>query len=492
MTCLHDGSAFGGLLNCTLDSEFFYPGESRNITVTVLLTGTLTEPHNVINSVSASALSGDETTIAWVQTYTWVSWCQAMLNDTPMGNDLQAVIDASTQTTDVIKVTDNCRVHDLKLNKALTLQGGWNHDFSAWDPDIYTTTLDGQNQGRVIWVEGVVAPVIEEFTITGGNAGDYGGGVYINNASPTIRNNTITGNWAHEGGGLYNQIGSPIIANNNFTGNSADYGGGLYNEAGSPTIQENAFTGNGARKNGGGLHNISGSPTLQANVFTGNNGFNGGGLYIASGDPLIQNNRFTNNTVVNKGGGLYNGTGSPMIQNNTFIGNTATYGDGGGLYNEPGSPTIQNNTFIGNSADLYGGGVANDTGKGIFRSNIVVNNTALAGGGVRSYNGLLTSDYNAMWNNTRGDYEGVIPGEHDIFVDPLLVDPVNGDFHLAPGSPCIDAGDPVNYPPTDFEGDLRPNGPAPDIGADEFNPIGVVETIIVWLILYINPGGVRW
>ena len=41
-----------------------------------------------------------------------------------------------------------------------------------------------------------------------------------------------------------------------------------------------------------------------------------------------------------------------------------------------------------------------------------------------------------------------------------------------PGSPCIDIGttavpDPPGLPTTDFEGDLRVLGAAPDIGADE-------------------------
>jgi hypothetical protein len=66
-----------------------------------------------------------------------------------------------------------------------------------------------------------------------------------------------------------------------------------------------------------------------------------------------------------------------------------------------------------------------------------------------------------VWNNTGGDYGNAIPGAHDISADPRLVDPANGDFHLSADSPCIDAGDPVNYPLTDFEGDLRPQGLAP-------------------------------
>jgi hypothetical protein len=56
--------------------------------------------------------------------------------------------------------------------------------------------------------------------------------------------------------------------------------------------------------------------------------------------------------------------------------------------------------------------------------------------------------------------------------DPAFVDPANDDYHLTSGSPCIDAGtmavpDPPGLPPTDFEGDPRVLGAAPDIGADE-------------------------
>ena len=124
---------------------------------------------------------------------TWVTWCAVQLNDTPMGSDLQAAIDASTQTTDMVKVSGYCRVHDLSLNKTLILQGGWSQDFSEWDPAVYTTTLDGQGLGRVIEVNGDVNPTIEGFVITGGSS-DHGGGMYNNSGSPIIQNNTFSGN----------------------------------------------------------------------------------------------------------------------------------------------------------------------------------------------------------------------------------------------------------------------------------------------------------
>jgi hypothetical protein len=44
---------------------------------------------------------------------------------------------------------------------------------------------------------------------------------------------------------------------------------------------------------------------------------------------------------------------------------------------------------------------------------------------------------------------------------------IGGDFHLLAGSMCIDAGNATELPPYDFEGDTRPAGAGPDIGADE-------------------------
>lgn len=232
---------------------------------------------------------------------------------------------------------------------------------------------------------------------------------------------------------------------------------------------------------GTGIYIHDASPLISGTQIVANTGyFWGGGLYNDTGSPLIQNNSFISNTVWpggeffddSRGGGLCNASGSPIIQNNIISGNRALglferpffmNGLGGGMYNRGGNPIIQNNTFSGNSAD-YGGGLLITLDTAVIRNNIIVNNYAPYGSGIYSSNTPLL-DYNDVWNN---NYVGVTPGTHDISADPMLVDPANGDFHLAPGSPCIDAGDPANYPPTDFEGDPRPCGAAPDIGSDEY------------------------
>jgi hypothetical protein len=62
--------------------------------------------------------------------------------------------------------------------------------------------------------------------------------------------------------------------------------------------------------------------------------------------------------------------------------------------------------------------------------------------------------------------------------DPLFVHPPNGDYHLTPASPAIDAGDNLVSPAEllDFDGDTRfidgdvDSQVVIDIGADEYNP----------------------
>lgn len=51
--------------------------------------------------------------------------------------------------------------------------------------------------------------------------------------------------------------------------------------------------------------------------------------------------------------------------------------------------------------------------------------------------------------------------------NPLFHDAVGGDYHLDAGSPCANAGQSGTGTADDIDGEPRPKGPAPDIGADE-------------------------
>jgi hypothetical protein len=61
-----------------------------------------------------------------------------------------------------------------------------------------------------------------------------------------------------------------------------------------------------------------------------------------------------------------------------------------------------------------------------------------------------------------------ISGSANQSAPPLFVDPLGGDYHVAAGSPTIDAGATDQLGASDLDGSPRAQGSAPDIGAYEF------------------------
>jgi hypothetical protein len=72
---------------------------------------------------------------------------------------------------------------------------------------------------------------------------------------------------------------------------------------------------------------------------------------------------------------------------------------------------------------------------------------------------------------TAPDALAISEGAGNISGDPRFVNPAKGDFHLAAGSPAIDAGAAVDLAfPTDLDGSARVQGARPDLGAFETGP----------------------
>ncbi len=69
-------------------------------------------------------------------------------------------------------------------------------------------------------------------------------------------------------------------------------------------------------------------------------------------------------------------------------------------------------------------------------------------------------------------YRQVVPGTHDISLDPLFLDVNTGDYHLPSGSPCRDAGTSsfggLTLPADDLDGNGRSPGSFHDMGAHEY------------------------
>lgn len=143
--------------------------------------------------------------------------------------------------------------------------------------------------------------------------------------------------------------------------------------------------------------------------------------------------------------------GTAYIENNIIESNIY---DGFSPY--LGTAFLTNNIIVYNGRDGYhdwsGGGA------------VYIKNSIFAGnsryGIFKHRDTPVFISYNDVWNNAQGAYyEGYSgdptpftpnPGTGEIAADPLLRDPVNGDYHLCEDScgyivdsPCIDAGDPA-------------------------------------------------
>ena len=175
------------------------------------------------------------------------------------------------------------------------------------------------------------------------------------------------------------------------------------------------------------------------------------------------------------GGGVYCYGSSPTISENFIVGNACAWGTGGpGIYCGHGSsPTIYRNLvadcsgpaaiflFFYSGAQVINNTVCDNTWGGIsiqassnayVKNNIFCNNVDYGihvASGSSWYVGY--NDVFGQNNNYVGDIGDQTGIEGNISADPLFENPSAGDYHLALGSPCIDAGDPPGVDMGAFE-----------------------------------------
>ena len=362
-------------------------------------------------------------------------------------------------------------------------------------PTIENCTIIGNLAG---WRGGGIcckwdsSPTITNCTISGNSSNELGGAIYCDYSNPTITKCTISGNSTkYGGGGIYCGGSSPTIIDCIISGNSTKYyGGGIHCEQeSSPTIINCIISGNSTRDDGGAIYcYYYSNPTITNCTISGNSAeYHGGGIFCGQSNPTITNCTVSNNSAGWGGGISCLWESSPTITNCNIIGNKAVDngddGFGGGILLGEGNPTtITNCTITGNTAGEYGGGVSCHRGTFIFTNCILWGNEAPKGPEL-----YLAGDSNALVNYT--DVQG---GQADVYIEPggtldwgpgnIDLDPLFAlatDYHLLPGSPCIDAGtnDPCGgLPATDRDGVPRPldgDGDAnavADMGAYEYAP----------------------
>jgi len=409
---------------------------------------------------------------------------------------IQDAIDAAGDG-DTVRIAYGTYYETLTITEDITLQGGWSAKCTTrLYEDPQHTVIDGGAAGSVVSVTGGSTATLDTLTLTNGHA-QKGGGLYVSGASPTLDNVVVTGNvisptgtttgdytkWAY-GGGVFVENGAITLTDCEITYNTSDpsaanicFGGGLALDwvpagAASAVLEGTSVTNNSNPSDttlyGGGLFLDAGSEvTFEGidNLVAYNEAKAGGGVYMY-GNVDLQGVLIQENYATINGGGIHLGSGynGGRIANNYLVDNNAGQ-KGPSIAAIDVSVEIANNTIVGDLTSPGAGIDLIDAATGVLEltNNVVVSHTI---GIRRNGSASATLSHNDVWGNTT-NYDGLSAGSGDISADPQFVDPGNGDYHLASGSPCVNAGAYVEGLLLDYDGDRR-TVPVLDIGADEY------------------------
>ena len=186
----------------------------------------------------------------------------------------------------------------------------------------------------------------------------------------------------------------------------------------------------------------------------------GAGVSCYVSSPTIAENFLVENKAVGTNAGCIAGEfARPRIFRNLIHHNSCKIG----IYLELlATAQVINNTVCDNS---YCGILIRNGCYALVKNNIICNNGAYGMGKSESSYDILYNDvygHEQNYSDNVGDQTGI---NGNISADPVFADTAAGDYHLTPGSPCIDAGDPTDWIPAG-------GGAGIDMGAFEYQVNG--------------------
>lgn len=303
----------------------------------------------------------------------------------------------------------------------------------------------------------------------GGSGGSGGGGVWNSGGRGSVERCVFSGNRASFGGGCYfNEFSEATVTDSVFTDNRAGEAGGLYALNSPVHVDRCRFERNVAAETsfsvGGGVSNYFSDSVVTRCVFVGNGAeLGGGGVYCEGEAPRVDRCTFIGNTAPHAGAGTNQGWGGAVlngyftrsrITNCLMVDNTAVRG--GAIYDMVfAEAQIVNCTVIGNrslgdglQAPSGHGYHADPSSRGAIKNCILINPGP--DNGTDEIAGEIAGEVEVSYSCVRNGAAGI--GNFD--QDPLFSrtgagsdglwntadDTVHFD-RLAPGSPCVDAGD---------------------------------------------------
>jgi hypothetical protein len=413
--------------------------------------------------------------------------------------DIQSAIDAASDGDQIFvtngvyltggRVVYGSLTNRVVINKAVTVQSINGPALTIIEGHRDASTVVGDDAVRCVYLTNNVS--LSGFTLAGG----------ATRSSGDVMSE-------QSGGGVWCESTNVVITNCIFLNDAANNAGGAVERG---NLNKCTLMGNASVLKGGGADSSILSNCTLTNNWTVtitaplNNAkplfllFSMGG---GAENSILNNCILTGNQAVGGAGG---GADSSQLIRCTLISNLAPFGAGAA------SSTLNSCLIISNSASVNGGGAyscslinciingnsAQNGGGAMFGSLdscTVIENSASAGGGVYGNSGAITLNDCIIYDNSPNNYTGVsqinyccttpIPaaGLGNITNDPVFVNLAMGNFRLQTNSLCIDVGN-GSPGPTDLDGRPRFVGEAIDMGAYEFQGVGIGE-FIVWLQQY--------
>jgi len=362
--------------------------------------------------------------------------------------------------------------------------------------------------GGGIWaLEGTGPLIITENRIAANGASAGGGGICLDpRCSLVVTYNTIVFNGSSRGNGGGISLGSGcsgVISGNSISANAADSGGGVLADTdGSLLMSNNVIAGNVGNNQGGGISEAGGASVVDVvnNLVAGNRSYGwGGGIF---GNFRL----FANNTVaLNQGGGA----GGLFSGNNFTTENCIFWGNGDS--NGPNQISVNWTSWMGvDHSDVQGGYDGIGSTQVSWGAGNIDKDPRFAGGPSGTWTRDATYDETRV-RSTLTDTQVVfapnalvgkllqpdtsVVRQYPIVANTATTITIDGgfssitagasyqiyDYHLAPNSPCIDAGigdDGVSVPLLDMQGNPRWDDPAVDntgTGTPDFTDMGAFE-----------------
>ncbi|HHN94075.1 MAG TPA: DUF11 domain-containing protein, partial [Anaerolineae bacterium] len=154
------------------------------------------------------------------------------------------------------------------------------------------------------------------------------------------------------------------------------------------------------------------------------------------------------------------GNGVELIDSSYRLENTViAHNNGAGLHTASAAGQLLHTTFARNS---LAGAVVDGTAT--FTNTIFYSHTV----GISVTSGSLASLEATLWySNTANQTAGTLISSTNIYSNPAFIDPDGMNYHIRGDSPALNAGVWVGLG-EDVDGDTRPAGLPPDIGADQY------------------------